>query len=327
MIKQQVDNGFKQDISKPTAVVAVGGNSLIVSKDKQAIPDQYEAVVKTVRYIVDMIENDWNIIITHGSGPQVGFVLRRSEIASSEVSTIPIDYADADIQGAVGYMFQRAISNEFTKRKIDRTPVTIVTQVLVDAKDEAFEAPSKPIGPYLEKRIADLRAKQLGWTIKEESGRGWRRVVPSPRPQKILEIEQIKTLIGANAVVIACGGGGIPVIKDRRNMLSGVEAVIDKDLASGVLASELSADLFIISTNVEKVAINYRTSDETWLDSITLAEAKLLHAEGQFHAGSMGPKVEAMIHFLENGGEKGVITKNEKIRLSLQRRAGTIFSP
>ena len=311
--------------AKKSALVAVGGNSLIVSEDKQTIPDQYEAAVQTVKRIVDMIEQGWNVIITHGSGPQVGFILRRSELASSEVSRVPMDYADADIQGAVGYMFQRALHNEFTKRGIDRAPVTLVTQVLVDKNDSAFREPRKPIGPYLNKKTAKDRAAKYGWTVKEDIGRGWRRVVPSPEPKAIIELEQIRALVNSNYVVIACGGGGIPVIENDKNYLVGVEAVIDKDLASSMLASSLGADLFIISTNVDQVAINFGKKSQIWLDRMTLEQAESYYENVEFYAGSMGPKIQAINQYLERGGRKGLITSPENLGLAIQGKAGTVI--
>lgn len=311
---------------KKVAVIAVGGNSLIVAEDKQTIPDQYEAAVQTVKRIVDIIEQGWNVVITHGSGPQVGFILRRSELASQEVSQVPMDYADADIQGAVGYMFQRALHNEFTKRKINRAPVTLVTQVLVDPNDQAFINPTKPIGAQLDEATAKKRASEHGWVVKKDAGRGWRRVVPSPQPKKIIELEQIRQLLDAGNVVIACGGGGIPVIQNKKKYLVGVEAVVDKDLASGMLATGLGVDLFVVSTGVKKVAINFGMQDETWLDQMTLTEAKSYYADGQFDLGSMGPKVSAMIQYLECGGQKGLITSPENLYLAVLGKSGTVFT-
>ena len=311
---------------KLTALVAIGGNSLIVSEQKQTIPDQYEAVVGTVQHIAELIESNWNVVVTHGSGPQVGFILRRSELASNEVSQVPMDYADADIQGAVGYMFQRALYNEFIRRGIARSAVTVVTQVLVDAKDPAFDLPSKPIGPCLDEYTAKKRADELGWVLKEDNENGWKRVVSSPQPKKIIELDQIKSLLNSNSVVIACGGGGIPVVEDNNKCLVGVEAVVDKDLASGLLASELNADIFLISTNVDRVAINFRKQNQTWLNDITLAKAREYYKNNHFEVGSMGPKVKAMITFLENGGKKGIITSNKNIKLALRGTSGTIFT-
>ncbi len=308
-----------------TAVIAVGGNSLIVDEFHQAIPDQYEAAVNTVKRIVDMMEAGWNIIITHGSGPQVGYILRRSELAIEEVAPVPMDYAGADIQGAVGYMFQRAFHNEFMKRGLSRQAVAMVSQVLVDHEDPAFKNPTKPIGPQLDETTAQKRADTLGWIVKDDAGRGWRRVVPSPAPRKILEIEQIKLLSEQGFVVIACGGGGIPVIENEKNYLEGVEAVVDKDLTSSLLATDLNVDIFIITTSVDRVAVNYNTPEEEWLDSLSLDRARELYEANQFDPGSMGPKILAMINYLENGGAKGIITNPDNLTRALEDQSGTHF--
>ena len=278
-----------------TAVIAVGGNSLITDAAHQAISDQYEAAVTTVKRIVDIMESGWNVVVTHGSGPQVGYILRRSEIAIKEVAPVPMDYADADIQGAVGYMFQRALHNEFVKRGLDRNAIAIVSQVLVDHQDPAFKNPSKPIGPQLDEATAKEGAKKLGWKVKKDVGRGWRRVVPSPMPQEILELKQIKLLVKNGFIVIACGGGGIPVTENEKKYLVGVEAVIDKDLASSLLATKLKADVFIITTGVDQVAINFNKPDEKWLGSLTLNQTRELYEADHFDPGSMGPKILSMI--------------------------------
>ena len=312
--------------NKGTVVIAVGGNSLIVSEDRQAIPDQYEAAVATVKYIVNLIETGWNVVITHGSGPQVGYILRRSELAITEIAPVPMDYADADIQGAVGYMFQRALHNEFVKRHIDKRAVAVVTQVLVAGDDPAFANPTKPIGPQLDEVTAKKRAADLGWDVKDDAGRGWRRVVPSPKPVEIIELEQIRLLAGEGFVVIACGGGGIPVLTNEKDYLVGVEAVIDKDLASALLAANLGAERFIISTDVERVAFNWGTPAQSWLEDVSLAEAEQLLCDDQFDAGSMGPKVEAMTEYLRHDGGVGVITNLENLDAALSGSAGTRFS-
>ena len=306
------------------AVIAVGGNSLVVSEDRQTIPDQYEAAVQTVKRIVDIISSGWNVVITHGSGPQVGYILRRSELAIDEVSPVPMDYAGADIQGALGYMFQRALHNEFGKRDVKKQAIAVVTQVLVDGADPAFEYPTKPIGPHLDEAVAQERAAEMGWSVKEEAGRGWRRVVPSPIPTKIIEMKQIEFLSNAGYVVIACGGG-IPVLENEKNYLVGVEAVIDKDLASALLAAELRADRFIISTDVDRVALDYGKPDVRWLDHISLDDAIRYHEENQFDTGSMGPKVQAMINYLVNGGSEGIITNPENLEQAILSEAGTHF--
>jgi carbamate kinase len=307
------------------AVIAVGGNSLVVDEFHQAIPDQYEAAVNTVKRIVDMIEAGWNIIVTHGSGPQVGYIMRRSELAIEEVAPVPMDYADADIQGAVGYMFQRAFYNEFMKRGLNRNAVTVVSQVLVAHDDPTFRNPAKPIGAQLDETTAKKRAGTLGWTVKNDAGRGWRRVVASPAPRKILELEQIKLLADHGFVVIACGGGGIPVIENEKNYLVGIEAVIDKDLTSSLLAVTLKADVFIITTSVDRVAINFNTPEEEWLDSISLDRARELHETNRFDPGSMGPKILAMIKYLESGGAKGIITNPDNLARALENQSGTHF--
>ena len=238
-----------------------------------------------------------------------------------------MDYADADIQGAVGYMFQRALHNEFVKRGLDRNAVAVVSQVLVDGDDAAFKNPTKPIGPQLDEATARARADELGWVVKDDAGRGWRRVVPSPAPQEILELKQIKLLSDSGYVVIACGGGGIPVIENEKKYLVGVEAVIDKDLASSLLATELKADVFVITTSVDRVALNFNTGNEEWLDGLTLARARELCASDHFDPGSMGPKIQAMINYLEAGGGRGIITSPENLVSALEGKAGTSFTP
>lgn len=309
------------------AVVAVGGNSLITDKTHKTIPDQFDAANTSMRYIVEMIAAGWNVIVTHGNGPQVGFILRRSELSLHELHPVPMDYAGADTQGAIGYMFQKALRNEFRKRGIDKQVVTVVTQVLVDSADPAFENPAKPIGSFMDEQTAQQRVAEQSWIVTEDSGRGWRRVVPSPRPQQIVELDAIKSLVQAGFVVIACGGGGIPVVERENKDLKGVEAVIDKDFASSLLARNLNADLFVISTAVEKVAINFKQPNEQWLGQMTLAEARKYYEEGHFAAGSMKPKVQAMIEFLEAGGKQGLITDPPNIGRALAGETGTWMLP
>ena len=221
-----------------TAIVAVGGNSLIIDEEHQSIPDQYKAAAVSSRYVADMVEAGWTVVLTHGNGPQVGFILRRSGIAKGVVPEVPVDYADADTQGAIGYMFQRALYNEFQRRKLKRKVVALVTQVLVDPDDPAFKSPTKPIGAYMTEDVAEALAQDLGWTVMEDAGRGWRRVVASPMPRQIIERDIIESLIDLGYIVIACGGGGIPVLRDAQGELQGLEAVIDKDFASSLLAQQ-----------------------------------------------------------------------------------------
>lgn len=311
--------------SNKLAVVAVGGNALIRDKDHESIPDQSREAVITTHHIAEMIAAGWNVVITHGTGPQVGFILRRSELALEEIPPVPMDYADADLQGGIGYMFLKALYNEFRKQKIDRKAVAIITQTLVDRNDPAFADPSKPIGSQMDEQTAQRLASRQGWVVKEDAGRGWRRVVPSPQPKTIVELAAINLLARAGFVVIACGGGGIPVIQDDEGNLIGVEAVIDKDLASSLLARGIGADLLLVSTGVEKVAINFNKPDRRWLDRMTVAEAKKHYADNQFDRGSMGPKIQAVIEFIEGGGETGLITNPENIGRALAGETGTFI--
>jgi len=304
------------------AVVAIGGNSLIKDKNHQTVPDQFEATRETCAHIASMIEQDWNVVITHGNGPQVGFILLRSELASHVLHTVPLDSCGADTQGAIGYMIQQCLYNEFKRRGIKKQAVTVATQVLVDQNDSAFQNPTKPIGPFYDKEKAERYRDERGWNIMEDVGRGWRRVVPSPIPLRIIEQDAIKALIDQGFAVIAVGGGGIPVIEEN-GKLKGIEAVIDKDYASALLAIGIKADLFLISTAVEKVALNFGKSNQKWLDRMTLHEAKKYYEEGHFPPGSMGPKIQAIIDFLENGGKKALITNPENIERALQGKTGT----
>ncbi len=312
---------------KHTAVVAVGGNSLIVDDQHQSIPDQVKAATTTSHYVADMVEAGWTVVLTHGNGPQVGFILRRSGIAKGVVPEVPVDYADADTQGAIGYMFQRALYNEFQRRKLKRKVVAVVTQVLVDPGDPAFRSPTKPIGAHMTEDVAKSLADDLGWVVREDAGRGWRRVVASPMPQQIIEHDIIEALIDLGYIVIACGGGGIPVLRDAQGDLQGLEAVIDKDFASSLLARDLGAELFVVSTGVEKVAIDFGKPTQRWLERITLAEARKYLADGQFPKGSMGPKIEAINSFLEGGGTRAMITNPPNLGRALSGATGTHIVP
>lgn len=305
------------------AVVALGGNALVRSKELDSIPDQFDTVAAVAPYLVDLVEEGWRLVVTHGNGPQVGFILRRSELAIGEVDPVPIDYAVADTQGAIGYMFQKAIGNELRLRGLARPVVTVVTQTIVDATDPAFVRPTKPIGSFFDEATARRLAGDLGWTVVEDAGRGWRRTVPSPRPQEIVELDTVRSLVEQDAVVIAAGGGGIPVVR-RDGSLVGVEAVVDKDLASALLAARLGADLFAVPTGVERVAVEFGTPQQRWLDRLTIDEAVALAEAGQFGEGSMRPKVEAVVGYLrEHPGGAGVITSPERLRDALARRTGT----
>lgn len=316
-------------MSKKVAVVAIGGNSLIKDPKKVTVEDQYLAAKETTFHIADMIEAGWDVAIGHGNGPQVGFILRRSEIAAKVegMHEVPLDVCGADSQGAIGYALQQTLQNELFKRKIKKPVATIITQVLVDQNDPAFKNPTKPIGGFMEEAEAKRRAIELGWAVVEDAGRGWRRVVPSPIPKEVVELESVQTLINAGVVVITVGGGGIPVI-DQGGDYVGTAAVIDKDYASSLLARNIKADMFIISTAVEKAALNFGKPDQKWLDTITLAEAKQYLAEGtHFAKGSMAPKVQAIIWFLEAGGKHAIITNPENIGRALKGETGTHILP
>jgi carbamate kinase len=312
---------------KGIAVVAVGGNALIKDKNNKTVQDQYDAARDTMKHIVDMIEKGWDVVITHGNGPQVGFILRRSELAKDILHEIPLDYCGADTQGAIGYMFQKALNNEFKRRGLKKNAATVVTQTVVNKDDPAFITPSKPIGTFMEEAEAKTREANDGWTVVEDAGRGWRRVVPSPRPERIVEAETIDTLINAGIIVVGVGGGGIPVIINDDGDIEGIEAVIDKDFGSALLAKMINADLFVISTAVEKVALNFNTPDQKWLDKITVAEAKQYIEEGHFAPGSMLPKMQAIIQFLETGGKKALITDPKNIGNALEGKTGTWIVP
>ncbi|WP_370560947.1 carbamate kinase [Edwardsiella tarda] len=319
-------------MSKPLAVVAVGGNALIQDERRNSIPDQYAAVMESVRHITDMVDAGWDLVITHGNGPQVGFILRRSELASDEIAPVPLDYAVGDTQGAIGYMFQKALHNELARRGIAKPVVTLVTQTLVDEHDAAFNQPSKPIGGFLDEACARARQQQLGWSVMEDAGRGWRRTVPSPAPLAIIEHDTIAQLVRQGYIVIACGGGGIPVVRDAQQQLRGVEAVIDKDLASALLASQLGADLLLIPTGVERVAINFATPQQQWLDRLDRAQARTLLQAGQFGVGSMQPKIEAILNFIDasqqrGNNARGLITTPQAIKAALAQQNGTWITP
>lgn len=316
--------------NKKIAVVAIGGNSLIKDSKHQTVEDQYMAAKETCHHIADMIEAGWDVAIGHGNGPQVGFILRRSEIAHriEGMHEIPLEVCGADSQGAIGYALQQNLQNDLHKRGIKKPVATIVTQVLVDRNDPAFKNPSKPIGSFMDETEAKQRAQDLGWSVVEDAGRGWRRVVASPIPQKVVEFESVKTLIDSGAVVITVGGGGIPVIDKEAGEYVGIGAVIDKDYASSLLAREINADLFLISTAVEKVALNYGKPDQKWIDRMTLNEAKQFLAEGKhFAKGSMAPKIQAIIWFLEATGKQAIITNPENISRALKGETGTTIVP
>jgi carbamate kinase len=332
-----LQSSFKEGEASMTklAVIAVGGNSLIADERHRAVADQYAATVETCHHIADLISMGWRIVLTHGNGPQVGFILRRSELARNELHEVPLDYCGADTQGAIGYMFQRALRNEITSRRAsgnwpaempEVSPVTVVTQTLIDANDPALSNPTKPIGSFMDEPTARLRAKKEGWHVVEDAGRGWRRVVPSPLPMRILERDAINALVLEHFFVICCGGGGVPVLLDANGLLHGVEAVIDKDLAGATLAAALQADLFLISTSVEKVAINFNKPDQRWLDRMTTTEAQQYLAQGHFLKGSMAPKIGAVLNYLaDHRNGQAIITNPANITRAALGETGTLI--
>lgn len=308
--------------SRKVAVVAVGGNSLIQDPSRPQVRYQWDAVRETCTHVAEMVERGWDLVITHGNGPQVGFILRRNELAAHEVHQTPLDLIDADTQGSIGYMLQQALGNEMHRRKLNKRAVTVITQTLVAADDPAFQHPSKPIGAFLSEEQARMFMAD-GWSVIEDAGRGWRRVVASPEPRQIIELDAIRHLLHDGFIVVAAGGGGIPVVRNRKGELRGVMAVIDKDRATALLAIGLRADLFLISTAVEKVALRYGRPDQQDLDHMTLAEAKQYLEEGHFAPGSMRPKIEGVIRFLEVGGARAIITSPPNIARALAGETGT----
>lgn len=308
------------------ALVAIGGNSLISDAAHQSVEDQWLAAAETCGHIAALIEAGWTVVVTHGNGPQVGFILRRSELARGEMHEVPLDVCGADTQGAIGYALQQLLDNELRRRGIGTQVVTVVTQTEVAADDPAFGRPAKPIGSFMDEATARQRAENEGWAVAEDAGRGWRRVVPSPVPVRIVEEAAITRLLESGFVVVAAGGGGIPVVVLPDGSLRGVQAVIDKDLASALLAAAIGADLLVITTAVERVALRFGTPEQEWLDSLSLEEARaLLQAGSHFAAGSMEPKIKAVVSFLDNGGSTAIITDPPHLERALAGQAGTRF--
>jgi carbamate kinase len=315
-------------MSSKIAVVAIGGNSLIKDRLHQTVRDQYIAARETCHHIVTMVRDGWDVAVGHGNGPQVGFILRRAELAAHELHEVPLDVCGADTQGAIGYALQQNFSNEFRALGLNQHAVTVVTQVEVAADDPAFQNPTKPIGSFMDEAQAEQRRVNEGWDVVEDAGRGWRRVVPSPIPIRIVEEAAVKNLIQAGFTVITVGGGGIPVIVNTEGNIEGVAAVIDKDYASALLANVIGAELLIISTAVEKVALNFKQPNETWLDHMTLAQAKQYLADGtHFAKGSMAPKIQAVVNYLERGGGAAIITNPDNLERAMAGETGTRITP
>jgi carbamate kinase len=311
---------------KSLAILAIGGNSLIKDKDHIALSSQYEAIQETSKYIAELIAEGLRLVITHGNGPQVGFIYRRGELARHELPLIPLDICGADTQGAIGYMIQMALLNEFRRRGIEKKVAAVVTKTIVDRDDPSFQTPTKPIGSFMSEEEAIAHKDELGWQVMEDAGRGFRRVVPSPIPREIIELDVIRSLVENGTIVIAAGGGGIPVIRNEQGDLEGIEAVIDKDMGSSLLGRNLGADTFIISTSIDAVYLNFGKENQRPIRRATLPEIKQYLQEGHFKPGSMGPKMEAIIQFLEGGGEKAVITSPENLLKAIKGETGTTLT-
>lgn len=313
-------------MNKPLAVVAIGGNSLIKSKDKVSVADQERALAETLENVADMIGEGWQTVITHGNGPQVGYILQRAELAENQagVHGVPLVIAVADTQGSIGYQIQIVLDNLMRKRSMPSKSASLLTLVRVDRNDPGLKNPSKYIGEFYEEpQVAAIQAAHPDWVMKKDSNRGYRRVVPSPMPLEIMNMGAIRTLIEGGYHVIACGGGGVPVVTGDDGNDYGLDAVIDKDLASTLLARELNADLLIISTGVDEVAVNYGKPDQKALNKVTVEELRRYYDEGHFPAGSMGPKVLAAINFIDNGGKEVIITSPENLVHAVKHGGGT----
>jgi len=307
-------------------LIAIGGNSLTRENQIGTIAEQFSNTRETSRYLVEIVKAGWDLVLTHGNGPQVGAKLRRVELAADQVYELPLGILDADTQGGIGYMIQQVLGNQLKLQGLNKTIVSLVTQVEVHPDDPDLIHPSKPIGEFYDEETAKERVASHGWVMKEDAGRGWRRLVPSPHPIRIIELEAIKQCIQAGIIPIAVGGGGIPVV-EKGTILDGVNGVIDKDLASSLLAKELNTDVFVISTGVDNVSIGFNTPNQRLLHHITTSELKSHYENREFPPGSMGPKVEAVLDYLEHGGKRAIITSPKNLAAALDGNAGTQITP
>lgn len=314
-------------MKKKLALIAFGGNALLPDKARGRQADQLRNAQKAAELMVHIVKKGYELIVVHGNGPQVGNILIQQEAAADRIHPYTLDICDAMTEGSMGYMLEKAITNELRRNSLDKEVVCVISQVVVDRDDPAFDRPTKPVGPfYTEERAAAL-AREKGWTMVEDAGRGWRKVVPSPKPIDVVPKRTIRDLALAGRIVIAAGGGGIPVIINSRGFFEGIEAVIDKDYASSLLAREVGVDLFIILTAIERVYINYGRPDQFEAPVLTVDEAKKYLEEGQFPPGSMGPKIRAAIEFIEAGGREVLITKDSHLKAALIQRSGTRIVP
>ncbi len=312
---------------RPLVVIAIGGNSLIRDSKHMDVLDQYRTAGQTAQHIVPLVEAGYRVLVTHGNGPQVGFILLRSELARDNIHQVPLANCVADTQGSIGLQIAQSLQNEFRRQGVEQAVTAIVTQCVVDEHDPSFSKPSKPIGPFMSEAEARQHERDDDWAVGEDAGRGWRRLVPSPTPLEIIELPAIRTLLDSGMLVIAAGGGGIPVIYREDGELRPRPAVIDKDAASCLLACELGASTFIVSTDVDKVALNFGTDDHTEVDRLTAADCRRYLAEGHFAAGSMRPKIESALDFLEQGGKKVIITQPHNLQADLDNIYGTHIVP
>jgi carbamate kinase len=309
----------------PIVLVAMGGHAFMQKGEVGTIDDHERNAAVIAELLVSLVEREYHLLITHGNGPQVGSLLIQHELARTEVPELPLDVLVAMTEGSLGYILQQSLLNQLRQRELRRYVVTVVTQVLVDEDDPAFGEPNKPIGPFLDRAEAERRRDELGWIVRDDAGRGWRRLVPSPKPRRVIQRHMIRDAARAGHIVIACGGGGIPIKKEQSGRYAGIEAVIDKDLTSSVLATDVGAELLVILTAVPKVYVNFGTPEQRALGAVTLEEIERLYAEGHFPPGNMGPKIEAVIHFLRHGGRRALITDAPSLPLAIDGRAGTHF--
>ena len=309
------------------AVVAFGGNALLRPEDRGTQEEQIARARQAARWLAEVVRQQYELLVVHGNGPQVGNILIQNEEASTKIPPQSLDVCVAQTEGSMGFLLQQAIRNRLESIGLGGEVSTILTEVEVDVADPGFKRPSKPIGPFFTRYRAEALERDLGWTMQEDAGRGWRHVVPSPRPLRILNIRTIERMLESAAVVIAAGGGGIPVVRGRDGQWRGVEAVIDKDFASALLAAELKSELYIVLTGVAQVAIDYGKPSQRFVGRLTVAEAQRYQAEGQFPAGSMGPKIEAALQFVRSTGQQVLITDVEHLREALEEKAGTLIVP